>query len=207
VRFLRILTGSIVLGFVILATASAAELKVKVIDPQSAAVSGARVELYVKETTTPVAIETTSPEGMATFHPPASPAYWLRVLAPGFAEQIAQVSSPNEELLTIPLHIALASQTVVVTATRSPVPSQSANASVAVLSAAQLETMQPVAANEAMRFLPGAVIDTQGRRGGLASLFVRGGDSRYNKVIVDGVPIDEPGGTFDFGVLPLAPTP
>ena len=205
-RFLRILTGSIVLGFVILATASAAELKVKVIDPQSAAVSRARVELYVKETTTPVAIETTSPEGMATFHPPASPAYWLRVLAPGFAEQIAQVSSPNEELLTIPLHIALASQTVVVTATRSPVPSQSANASVAVLSAAQLETMQPVAANEAMRFLPGAVIDTQGRRGGLASLFVRGGDSRYNKVIVDGVPIDEPGGTFDFGVLPLAET-
>ena len=66
--------------------------------------------------------------------------------------------------------------------------------------------MQPVAANEALRFLPGAVIDTQGRRGGLASLFVRGGDSRYNKTIVDGVPIDEPGGTFDFGVLPLAET-
>ena len=35
---------------------------------------------------------------------------------------------------------------------------------------------------------------------------MRGGDSRYNKVIVDGVPIDEPGGTFDFGVLPLAET-
>ena len=205
-RFLRVLTGSIVLGFVILATASASELKINVIDPESAAVSRARVELYVKATTTPVAIETTSPEGMATFHPPASPAYWLRVLAPGFAEQIAQVSSPNEEPLTIQLHIAPASQTVAVTATRSPVPSQSANASVAVLSAAQLETMQPVAANEAMRFLPGAVIDTQGRRGGLASLFVRGGDSRYNKVIVDGVPIDERGGTFDFGVLPLAET-
>jgi outer membrane cobalamin receptor len=57
-----------------------------------------------------------------------------------------------------------------------------------------------------MRFLPGAVIDTQGRRGGLASLFVRGGDSRYNKVIVDAVPVDEPGGTFDFGVVPLAET-
>ena len=65
-RFLRVLTGSIVLGFVILATASASELKINVIDPESAAVSRARVELYVKETTTPVAIETTSPEGMAT---------------------------------------------------------------------------------------------------------------------------------------------
>ena len=47
--------------------------------------------------------------------------------------------------------------------------------------------MQPVAANDAMRFLAGAVVNTSGQRGGLSSLFVRGGESRYNKVIVDGV--------------------
>src|ERR1035441_7811314 len=52
-------------------------------------------------------------------------------------------------------------------------------------------------------FLPGAVVNTSGQRGGLSSLFVRGGESRYNKVIVDGVAINEPGGTFDFGTLPL----
>jgi outer membrane cobalamin receptor len=57
-----------------------------------------------------------------------------------------------------------------------------------------------------LRFLPGAVIGTNGRWGSLSSLFVRGGESRYNKVIVDGVPIDEPGGTFDFGVVPLQQT-
>jgi outer membrane cobalamin receptor len=64
--------------------------------------------------------------------------------------------------------------------------------------------MQPVAANDAVRFLPGAVVNTAGQRGGLASLFVRGGESNYNKVIVDGVTINEPGGTFDFGTLSLA---
>src|SRR5262249_6420311 len=32
---------------------------------------------------------------------------------------------------------------------------------------------------------------------------VRGGESRYNKVIVDGVTVNEPGGTFDFGTLPM----
>ncbi len=63
--------------------------------------------------------------------------------------------------------------------------------------------MKPVAADDALRFLPGAVINTAGQRGGLASLFVRGGDSTYNKVIVDGVTVNEPGGTFDFGTLPL----
>ena len=72
------------------------------------------------------------------------------------------------------------------------------------LSGAQLTTMQPMAANDAMRFLPGAVINTAGQRGGLTSLFVRGGESNYNKVIVDGVTMNEPGGTFDFGTLSLA---
>jgi len=67
-----------------------------------------------------------------------------------------------------------------------------------------MELMQSVAANDTMRFLSGAVVNTAGQRGGLSSLFVRGGESRYNKVIVDGVSINEPGGTFDFGTLPLA---
>ena len=63
--------------------------------------------------------------------------------------------------------------------------------------------MQPIASDDAVRFLPGAVVNTAGQRGGLSSLFVRGGDSNYNKVIVDGVTVNEPGGTFDFGTLPL----
>jgi len=63
--------------------------------------------------------------------------------------------------------------------------------------------MQPTAADDAVRFFPGAVVNTAGQRGGLSSLFVRGGESNYNKVIVDGVTINEPGGTFDFGTLPL----
>jgi outer membrane cobalamin receptor len=209
-RLLRVLAGFVILG----AAASAAELKIKVVDPQSAAVGGARVELLVKGNTTPAAIEITSPEGTVTFHGlgaesgpgSGSHSYWLRVLGPGFAEQRAEVPPSAQGELTLQLRIATAAQTVVVTATRTPVPSEAANASVATLSAARLETMQPVAASEALRFLPGAVIASQGRRGGLASLFVRGGDSRYNKVIVDGVPLDEPGGTFDFGVVPLAET-
>jgi outer membrane cobalamin receptor len=63
--------------------------------------------------------------------------------------------------------------------------------------------MQPIAADDAIRFLPGAVMNTAGQRGGISSLFVRGGESTYNKVIVDGVAVDNPGETFDFGTLPL----
>src|SRR5207248_1908773 len=37
-----------------------------------------------------------------------------------------------------------------------------------------------------------------GRPGGVTSLFVRGGESNYTKVLLDGIPLNEPGGGFDF---------
>jgi outer membrane cobalamin receptor len=130
----------------------------------------------------------------------------VQVLAPGFTPAEAAVTSVQHEVVTVELQVAPVAETVVVTATRSLAPAAAAGADVSTLSGAQLETMRPVALAEVLRFLPGAVIDTAGQRGAIASLFVRGGDSRYNKVIVDGVPVDEPGGTFDFGVVPMDQT-
>ena len=102
------------------------------------------------------------------------------------------------------LRLATASETVVVSATRTPVPGEAAGADVDASAARNSTAMQPIAADDAVRFLPGAVVNTAGQRGGLSSLFVRGGESNYNKVIVDGVTVNEPGGTFDFGTFSLA---
>ena len=42
------------------------------------------------------------------------------------------------------------------------------------------------------------------RRRVQASAFVRGGESRYARVLIDGVPVNQPGGAYDFGtVLPF----
>ncbi|MGB6401818.1 MAG: TonB-dependent receptor plug domain-containing protein, partial [Candidatus Sulfotelmatobacter sp.] len=188
--------------FVLPVAAFAADLKVKVIDPQSAAVAGAQVSLLSKGSDTALKSATSSAEGIATFPQLPSGTYQIQVLAPGFAAQ-AQDLAANSAVITIQLHLATASETVVVTATRTPVPAEESGASVSTLESAQLETMQPIAADDAVRFLPGAVINTAGQRGGLSSLFVRGGESTYNKVIVDGVTVDNPGETFDFGTLPL----
>ena len=182
--------------------ASAVDIKVKVLDPQSAAVAGTQVSLLRAGETAVLATETTSAEGIATFHVQSAKSYKIKVLAPGFAAATVDVPSQNE--LTVNLRLATASETVVVTATRTPVPGEAAGAEVDSLSGAQLTTMQPVAADDAMRLLPGAVVNAAGQRGGISSLFVRGGESTYNKVIVDGVAIDNPGLTFDFGTLPLA---
>lgn len=198
---MRALRASFLL-FVALAAASAADLKVKVLDPQSAAVSGAQVSLFSKGTDAPLKIVTSSAEGAATLGEISSGSYQIQVLAPGFAPHTEDVST-RSDVISIQLHLATASETVVVTATRTPVLAGESGSSISTLETEQLETMRPVAADDAIRFLPGAVVNTAGERGGLSSLFVRGGDSTYNKVIVDGVTINEPGGTFDFGTLPL----
>ncbi|HVR25723.1 MAG TPA: TonB-dependent receptor [Candidatus Polarisedimenticolia bacterium] len=201
--------GAWFLLFVALAAASAADLKVKVIDPHSAAVAGAQVLLTSKCTGTSVEVATSSAVGVATFAglsigdlPSGNCPLHLQVLAPGFASQIEDIAT-HSDVITIQLRLAPASETVVVTATRTPVESSSAGADVATLNREQLQIMNPVAADDAIRFLPGAVVNTSGQRGGLSSLFVRGGNSNYNKVIVDGVSVTEPGGTFDLGSLPL----
>ena len=183
-------------------SALASELTVRVVDPQSAAVPGAQVELFPQDSTRPAAVQTTSAQGIAHCRDTPSGEVRVHVLAPGFAEQWTSVSGPTTEV-TVSLRLAVQTETVVVTATRTPVPSEESGAAIDTLSGAQLDTIRPVAANDALRFLPGAIVNTAGQRGGLSSLFVRGGDSRYNKVIVDGVTVNDPGGTFDFGTVPL----
>ena len=67
---------------VLLGLASASELKVKVVDPQSAAVSGAQVELSQKDNGAALTIATTSAEGVAVVRNPSANPSQLRILAP-----------------------------------------------------------------------------------------------------------------------------
>ena len=198
-RFVHVFVSLILL----LASASAADLKIRVVDPQSSSVAGAQVQLLDKSDSSVFLTANTSSEGVAVFRNLREASYSVRILAPGFAEQTLD-AAPAAEIITARLQLAPASETVSVTATRTPVASEAVGANVETLNAAQIATMSPVAMNDALRFLPGAVVATAGQRGGLSSLFVQGGESRYNKVIIDGVPVDEPGGTFDFGTVPLA---
>ncbi len=179
----------------------AADLQVKVVDPQGAVVSGARVTAYAQNSSSAAAVAQTRADGVAELAGLQSGSYRIRVLAAGFAP--AEVTVSGSEATTVRLTVATAAETVVVSAERTPVPTDESGSDTSSLGSTALTSMQPVDAAEAVRFLPGAVTSTSGRRGSLASLFVRGGDSRYNKVIVDGVTVNDPGGTFDFGVVPM----
>ena len=185
-----------------LSTSFALDLKIKFVDPSSSAVANAEVTLFRDKGPTPLGVQFTSGDGTTIFPGLTGGRYKARILAPGFAPETVAIET-GQNAPVIRLHIATTTDTVVVTATRNPLTEGESGSSVSTLDRQELEVMQPTAAADALRFLPGAVIDTAGQRGGLASLFVRGGDSRYNKVLVDGVPVNDPGGTFDFGVVPV----
>ena len=90
---------------------------------------------------------------------------------------------------------------VVVTATRVPTPVGALPVSIIVLNGADLARAGVTSVADAVRSIPGAQIVQSGSFGGQTSLFLRGGESDYTKVLLNGVPLNEPGGAFDFAGL------
>src|SRR6185503_18767637 len=54
---------------------------------------------------------------------------------------------------------------------------------------------------DALRQVPGLSLAQTGSFGGASSLFVQGGESKFTKVLIDGIPVNEAGGAFDFSTL------
>jgi vitamin B12 transporter len=86
---------------------------------------------------------------------------------------------------------------IVVTATRSAAPSNTLSNSVTVLQGADLERAGVATVADAVRSLAGVAITQNGSFGGVESLFLRGGQSNYVRVLVDGVPVNAAGGYLD----------
>ncbi len=92
-------------------------------------------------------------------------------------------------------------QPVVTTATRVPVAQRDVPAAVTVITGAQLRALGIATVAEALAGTPSAMIAQTGSFGGATSLFLRGGESDYVKVLVDGVPVNDPGGAIDLSTL------
>ena len=90
---------------------------------------------------------------------------------------------------------------VVVTATRVPLPANIVASAVTVLRGSDLmaQGIRTVAA--ALETVPGAHVVETGSFGGQTALFMRGGESDYTKVLLDGVPLNQAGGGIDLAHL------
>lgn len=171
-------------------------------DPLGAFVPHARVELLsrgqqVAETFTDVAgnYELTA----------AQPGrFRLRVTAPAFAatETDSFYLSGGQNLSRdVLLKIKGIAEEVVVTATGVPVSEAQEGASVDLLSKSDL--LSGIGVMNPLLSIPGLQMGQTGERGGETSLFIRGGNADANKVLIDGVPVNDIGGFVDFGTLLL----
>ncbi|MEO6446750.1 MAG: TonB-dependent receptor plug domain-containing protein, partial [Gemmatimonadaceae bacterium] len=93
---------------------------------------------------------------------------------------------------------------VIVTADRLPRPVDRTPSSVTVLSGETLRASGITQLADALRGVPGVNAVGSGSLGAQTSLFMRGGESDYVKVLVDGVVMNDPGGAIDLATINLA---
>lgn len=184
-----------------LAQGSRGSLIGKVMDSRGAAIRGARIVLFFKGK---VALrETTSNEaGEFTFEYLLPGEYTLSVEADGLTQQGGaqplKIVAGQQSQIAVPLVAAAIEDSVIVSATRTESRLGESPSSAYVISATDLARAQRVTIFDALRSSPGVTVMQTSRRGGVTSLFVRGGESDYTKVLIDGVPINDAGGSFDF---------
>jgi len=90
-------------------------------------------------------------------------------------------------------------ESIVVTPTGTPTPQPQTSETTSVLGPLDLALRGDL--TSALRLMPGTVVIQTGQLGAETSLFVRGGDSDSNKILLDGVSVGDLGGQFDFGPL------
>lgn len=146
----------------------------------------------------------TGPEGRFSVADVTAGEYRLATEAPGLALQQGtpiSVRAAQEVQIRATLAPAPLSEHVVVTATRGDALLSTLGTSATVLDRAWLDEREPATVLDALRDVPGLAVARAGGLGPQASVFVRGGESRFARVLLDGVPLNEPGGALNFGAL------
>jgi len=148
----------------------------------------------------------TGPEGRYRAAPLSPGAYTVTLDQPGFVLEPAARADVGGGLTSLDLvvaHVPVREQ-VVVSATRSEAPLSTVGIAVGVLDRERIEERQAGALLPLLQELPGVAAARTGAPGTQASAFVRGGGGNAARVLIDGVPVNEPGGAFNFGTaLPL----
>lgn len=92
-------------------------------------------------------------------------------------------------------------QRVVITATRVPAATAAGIATTAVIDRAAIERSGVRDVADLLRLVPGVSVARTGGPGAQTSLFLRGGENDYVRLLVDGVAVNDPGGALDLAWL------
>jgi vitamin B12 transporter len=167
-------------------------------DPQGAVIPNARVDLL--QDGRKVASVVTDQLGNYRFPYLAIGTYQVHAAAPGFSAQQSEPVSldmSSSPVLDFVLHVGAVSDQITVTATGTPVPESQVGAAISVISRDRFQDRVDIL--EPLEQVPGVEVIQSGQRGAATSVFIRGGSSNANKVLLDGVPVNDIGGVVNFG--------
>ncbi len=182
-------------------TAHGVVVRGTVTDPFGATVPGARVQL-IQGRNSNGSLAISGPDGTFEIRSGDAGRFVLLTSATGFALNIGTDFYGGKTdiiLQDVVLSLAEIHQDVTVTATGLLTPLPQLTAPVALISRDDLLTRIGVV--EDLRQVPGNFVVQTGQTGSVTSLFVRGGNSDANKVLIDGIPAEDVGGSFDFGTV------
>jgi len=109
------------------------------------------------------------------------------------------VVAAGQQALDLTLEPAPVHERVIVAATRGEALPSTLGIATFVLDRERIEERAAPALLDLLREAPGVDVARTGAVGAQGSAFVRGGESRFARILVDGVPVNQPGGLYDFG--------
>jgi len=147
-------------------------------------------------------IVTTGPEGAFRAGGLGAGDYTATVDTPGLephGDARVRVTAGAEAPLDVVLVAAPVRERVVVSATRGEATLSTLGVATDVLDRERVDERAAPSLLTLLEEVPGVAVARTGGTGLQASAFIRGGESRYARVLVDGVAVNQPGGAYDFG--------
>jgi iron complex outermembrane receptor protein/vitamin B12 transporter len=200
--FMRMLPRAFALFILVSAAVlcPAASIRGVVTDASGAKVTGANVVLVYGGK--PIATAVSTAEGSFEITTGVEGRFYIIVSAKSFRQletpgfYAGRLDSLERNVVLEPEWVR---ESIVVTATGTPTPQPQTSAATSVLGPQELALRDGLVSS--LRLMPGTVATQNGQMGAQTSLFIRGGNSDSNKILLDGVSVGDLGGQFDFGPL------
>jgi outer membrane receptor protein involved in Fe transport len=182
-------------------TAQGASIKGTVTDPSGAPVAGAQVSLVDRLGVEAQTVSAAS--GAFELKTPGSAPEGAKLViaAPGFRTAELPAANPAQPAV-VKLELAPVVDSVRVVGSAIDAAASQQGGTVNLISNDEIRRRNEPYAVDLLRYLPGFEVSQTGAPGGATSLFLRGGNSNFNLVEIDGVPVNWFGGYFDFAHVP-----
>jgi vitamin B12 transporter len=200
------LVGSYLAAFLVPSAAIQAQTNATIqgtlTDPSGGGIPGAVISAAALDSTGKAA-ETQSGAGGKYSLALAPGRYRVTIQSTSFArlEQEISLAVGETHRWDARLELELLSSHVVVTAATEPTTLETTAAPADIITREDIEERQQMFLTPLLASLPGASFSQLGPGGGSTTFFLDGGNSNYTKVLIDGAPVNQPGGLMDFSNL------